>query len=224
MPTAKQHVGEIVRLKKQATIYRLRLQGLTEAEIASRMNVSQQAISKSIVSERERLRLARDVAGNLMVDREAEELALVKREAWRGWKRSLREGEPGSTPHLATVIKASERIAKLYGLDAPPPSKDPETEAIGGDLEILEVVIDETEEADRLRDHHVVAVRSERIQPAVLKETPPDVAPTSKTPKPKSRSRRQAKATPKADKKAAGVRPAPEPHKRVRGRPRGRKD
>jgi hypothetical protein len=245
MPSAKQHAAEIVRLKQQATVYRLRLQHLTEVEIGERLGISHQAVSRCILREQERLRYIRDLTNQQRVEQETAELDLVKREAWRGWTRSLRDavetteqdggqnsgavstkrkGQSGNPAHLAAVIRASERIAKLYGLDAPPPSKDPETEAIGGDLEILEVVIDETDEADRLRDHHVVAVRSERIQPAALKETPPDVAPTSKTPKPKSRSRRQAKATPKADKKAAGVRPAPEPHKRVRGRPRGRKD
>jgi len=200
MPTAKQHVGEIVRLKKQATIYRLRLQGLTEAEIAFRMNVSQQAISKSIVSERERLRLTRDVAGNLMVDREAEELALVKREAWRGWKRSLREGESGSTPHLATVIKASERIAKLYGLDAPPPVREMTLTTEQGKEPRVQLIVDTPEDANRLRDEHVIFVEAAQVQP-----TDPGPAP-------------------KAHKKASRVHKPKDPHQRVRGRPRGRKD
>lgn len=221
MPSAKQLAAETVRLKKQATIYRLRLQGLEEAEIGARLGVSQQEVSRCIVREQERRRLERDLTSKQMADREAEELALVKREAWRGWMRSLRDavetaeedggknsgavttkrkGQSGNPAHLAAVIRASERIAKLYGLDAPPPSREVTLTTEQGNEPRVQLIVDTPEDANRLRDEHVILVEATQIQPT-------DPSPT-----------------PKAHKKASRVRKPKDPHQRVRGRSRGRKD
>jgi hypothetical protein len=243
MPSAKQHAAEMARLKQQATVYRLRLQHLTEVEIGERLGISHQAVSRCILREQERLRYIRDLTNQQRVEQETAELDLVKREAWRGWTRSLkdavettedeggknngavttkRKGQSGNPAHLAAIIRASERIAKLYGLDAPPPSKDPESQPQGPAMEILETIIESIEEADRLRDQHVVSVRSDAIQPLATKELPANDPPASK--KPKTRRSSRAKKAPKADQEAGGIRPTPDSHQRVRGRPRGRKD
>jgi hypothetical protein len=221
MPSAKQLAAENVRLKKQATIYRLRLQGLEEAEIGSRIGVSQQEVSRCLLREQERRRRERDLTSQQMADREAEELALVKREAWRGWTRSLRDavetteqdggqnsgavttrrkGQSGNPAHLAAVIRASERIARLYGLDAPPPARELTLTTEQGREPRVQVIVDETEDANRLRDEHVILIAPQQVQAI-------DPSPT-----------------PKAHKKASRVRKPKDPHQRVRGRPRGRKD
>jgi len=221
MPSAKQLAAENARLKKQATIYRLRLQGLEEAEIGSRIGVSQQEVSRCLVREQERRRRERDITSQQMADREAAELALVKREAWRGWMRSLkdavetteqdggqnsgavstkRKGQSGNPAHLATVIRASERIAKLYGLDAPPPARELTITTEQGREPRVQVIVDEPEDANRLRDEHVILIAPQQVQAI-------DPSPA-----------------PKAHKKASRVRKPKDPHQGVRGRPRGRKD
>lgn len=221
MPSAKQHAAEIVRLKQQATVYRLRLQHLTEVEIGERLGISHQAVSRCILREQERLRYIRDLTNQQRVEQETAELDLVKREAWRGWTRSLkdavetteqdggqnsgavstkRKGQSGNPAHLAAVIRASERIARLYGLDAPPPARELTLTTEQGKEPRVQVIVDETEDANRLRDEHVILIAPQQVQAI-------DPSPA-----------------PKAHKKASRVRKPKDPHQGVRGRPRGRKD
>jgi transposase len=197
MPSAKQHTNELLRLKNQTQACRLRLMGLTEAEIGRRLNVHEGTISRWISEERETRRAERDITRHEMQAHEAEKMELVQREAWRGWFRSLRdqveetivgvvdkhaegkaneETEPakvttkrkcqsGNPGHLAQIIRASERIAALFGLDEPPAPKEAAMGAQEAEMEVVETIVETTEEANRLRDQHLVVVRSTAIQP-----------------------------------------------------------
>jgi transcriptional regulator with XRE-family HTH domain len=241
--SAKQHKNEMLRLKQRATANRLRLCGWKLEAIAAEIGVAHQTISRWLSEERETELAKINIAKHIWKSEQAAKLEAVQNEAFTGWYRSLRSalevrrssddrnGESettttsrqcGSPSHLAQVIHASAQLAALLGLNEPPVTAQMAALAMEqtGEMEIVEVVVDSTDEAARLRDQHLVAVRSEAIQP--IKETP-DGPPSD--PKPRAKKRKPAvEATPEADQEAAGVRPPPDPHKRVRGRPRGRKN
>jgi DNA-binding transcriptional regulator LsrR (DeoR family) len=233
----------MLRLKQRAAANRLRMCGLKQEAIAAKLGVPQGTISRWLAEERETELAKINIAKHIWKAEQAAKLEVVQNEAFTGWYKSLKKavevrqtsddqsgdsettttkGQCGSPSHLAQVIHASAQLAALLGLNEPPVT--PQMAALAmeqtGEMEIVEVVVDSTDEAARLRDQHLVAVRSQEIQP--IKE-PADDPPSD--PPPRARKRKPAvEATPEADQETAGVRPTPEPHQRVRGRPRGRKD
>lgn len=241
--SAKQHINEMLRLRQRTAANRLRMCGLKQEAIAAEIGVPQGTISRWLAEERETELAKINIAKHIWKSEQAAKLETVQNEAFIGWYRSLRNAvevrqtsddqsgnsettttkpQYGSPSHLAQVIHASAQLAALLGLNEPPVT--PQMAALAmeqtGEMEIVEVVVDSTPEAARLRDQHLVAVRSEAIQP--IKETADDPA---TDPPPRARKRKPPVAPPaETDAEATGVRPPPDPHQRVRGRPRGRKD
>lgn len=97
MASAKQQTNELRRLKKQTQACRLRLMGLTEAEIGRRLGVHEGTVSRWISQQRETQRAEQDITRHEMRAREAGKLELIQAEAWQGWFRSLRDQVEATT-------------------------------------------------------------------------------------------------------------------------------
>jgi DNA-binding transcriptional regulator LsrR (DeoR family) len=181
--SAKQHANEMLRLKQRAAANRLRMCGLKQDAIAAKLGICQQTISRWLAEERETELAKINIAKHLWKSEQAAKLETVQNEAFIGWYRSLRDavevrrssddrsgesettttkGQCGSPSHLAQVIHASERLAALLGLDAPQ-AKDP-AENASEPVPVAEVIITDQEQAERLRDVHVVSIRADEIR------------------------------------------------------------
>lgn len=182
--SAKQHTNEMRRLKQRAAANRLRVCGLKQDDIAARLGVPQQTVSRWLAEERETELAKINIAKHIWKAEQAAKLEHVQNEAWRGWYRSLKDaievkessddrsgdskttstkGQAGSPSHLAQVIRASERLSALLGLDEPPQAKDPAVNASDA-VPVAEVIITDQEQAERLRDVHLVSIRADEIR------------------------------------------------------------
>jgi len=108
--------------KDRLKITDLRLQGLTQREIAARLKTTQQMVAydlKAIEKEWEESR-------NELIDKQkARELAVLNklyRESMRSWRKSLRKangGPLGDAKFLQQALQCSKDRRELMGLDAP---------------------------------------------------------------------------------------------------------
>lgn len=97
-------------------ISRLYLRGLTQAEIATRLGVSQPQISYDLRVVRVEWQAS---AANQLGERLAEETArldLVEREYWEAWHRSTEGGKDGNSRFLNGILSCVAQRIRLYGL------------------------------------------------------------------------------------------------------------
>lgn len=230
MAATSKKAAEKRRLMLKTRAVRLRMMHLSEQEIADRLGVHNGTVSRWLNEDVSRAEKDLSAAHKRMRQQEAEEMVFLKQEAWKAWRRSLQDAQEvietsgddgGSTTHkrkgqsgnpslLAQIIKASERIASLYGLDMPPPERE-DTSPVEP---ILEVEIDDPVKANELRDIHQVTIKVGDIKEVL----PVDPSGTS------GEAGQIEGPAPQADTPAEAVRPARKPRKSVRRRSRVRKD
>ena len=97
---------------------RLRLRGLTQAEIAKRVGVSQGQVSNDLkVIEKRWQEAARKDIGALKA-RELARLEDLWQEVWAAWQRSVERGD-GDPRYLQQLREISKAVRDLFGLDQP---------------------------------------------------------------------------------------------------------
>jgi hypothetical protein len=114
--------AETMRVEeRRAKVAALALQGLRPSEIARRLfrddsQRSRVKVSQDLKAVREQWKASgvRDYEadrGRLLA-----EIALAKREAWRSWRRSLRDGAPGNLKCLNLLLDLFAKEAEILGL------------------------------------------------------------------------------------------------------------
>lgn len=125
------------RRRKAAALY---LQGMTQHDIAERLEVAQTTVQRDIAVVRERWKQAGIHDLNERKCAELERVDWAEREAQRGWRRSLqdevtvtreeggengtrttvkRRGQSGNPAFLQTVLKCVDQRCRILGLNAP---------------------------------------------------------------------------------------------------------
>jgi len=125
--------------RRSAKVAEHYLAGLTQEEIAAKLGVGKATVSRDLKRIHARWQEIAIDAREEWVRKELARLLIVEREAWRGWKRSLKdrqvrttkqtesgteetekvEGQAGDPTFLARVLDCIRRRADLLGLDAP---------------------------------------------------------------------------------------------------------
>lgn len=221
--SAKQHLRGWKAQKRRAMAVSLRAQGLKEAEIARRAGVCQQTVSKWLREEDERLAQLLEAGRQHLIQEQLAAIQKAQEFAFLGFRRSLRDavehvvvdgpdgqtmttrrkGQSGNPAFLAQVVNASNRLAQMLGLDAPPQTPQPPADATPTTARVVTIVT-KPEDAERLRDEHLIYVEAEAVQEL---EAPVDPGPP-----------------PAADGQAGEIPEPDKPRKGVRRRTRRRKD
>jgi transcriptional regulator with XRE-family HTH domain len=224
--SAKQDSRAWKAQRRRARAVGLRAQGLTDREIAKRVGVCFQTVSKWMREEDARLKQILEVGKHYLIREQLAALQEAQRMAFSGFKKSLRDaeettitetpdgtttstkrrGQSGNPSYLAQVVATSNRLAQMLGLDAPPQTPQPPASTSPTTARVVTIVRN-PKEAERLRDEHLIYVEAEEVQ-----EIPQ--ASQAADPGPPSAADGEAGPVPEPDK----------PRKGVRRRPRRRKD
>lgn len=126
--------------RRRAEASRLYRAGWTQANIAERLQVTEQTVQRDIAVVRERWKQAGIHDLNERKAAELERIDWAEREAQRGWTRSLRDevtvtqeeggenggrtitrrrGQAGNPAFLQTVLKCVDQRCRILGLNAP---------------------------------------------------------------------------------------------------------
>jgi transcriptional regulator with XRE-family HTH domain len=132
------------RDRRRRDVTRLYLQGLTQAEIARRVGVSQQQVSRDLEAVRDEWRADTRADAAALRAREVAKLDAVEASYWVAWEESrgvqvrrtreqsahdgtedartieVSEESPGDPRYLAGVLACIDRRCRLLGLDVPP--------------------------------------------------------------------------------------------------------
>jgi len=158
---ASESQRRIAKAERSLKVAELHLKGMPQKAIAKRLGVGVATVNRDLKAVHARWQEFAVESRDAWVGKELQRIALVEREAWRGWRRSLKdreivntkktsggdgtkaeaskrtEGQAGGPQFLGRVLDCIARRCDLLGLDAP--QRQEHTGPGGGPIQLTAV-------------------------------------------------------------------------------------